>query len=77
MLSNRNNNISRKTKFLISLKNIEEISNEVIEEVDILDLKYPLKGAIGAWELNNIKRVISIHKKKNYNFCNARRRFWR
>ncbi len=64
MPSNRNNNISRKTKFLISLKNIEEISNEVIEEVDILDLKNPLKGAIGAWELNNIKRVISIHKKK-------------
>ncbi len=62
MLSNRNNNISRKTKFLISLKKIEEISNEVIEEVDILDLKNPLKGAIGAWELNNIKRVISIHK---------------
>ena len=62
MLSNRNNNISRKTKFLISLKKIKKISNEVIEEVDILDLKNPLKGAIGAWELNNIKRVISIHK---------------
>ena len=64
MLLNRDNNISKKTKFLISLKNVDEISNEVIGEVDILDLKNPLKGAIGAWELNNIKRVISIYKNK-------------
>ena len=64
MLSSRNKKISKKINFLISLKNIEEISNQVIQEVDILDLKNPLKGAIGAWRVNNIKKVISLHKNK-------------
>lgn len=48
---------SLKTKLLISVKNIKEISEEIIKNVDIIDLKDPAKGSIGAWEINEIRKT--------------------
>ena len=35
-------NMSVRTNLLISLRNLDELSKEIINEVDILDLKDPL-----------------------------------
>ena len=51
-------NMSVRTNLLISLRNLDELSKEIINEVDILDLKDPLNGSIGAWDLQDIKKVI-------------------
>ena len=48
---------SLKTKLLISVKNINEISEEIIQNVDIIDLKDPSKGSIGASKINEIKKI--------------------
>ena len=45
-------NMSVRTNLLISLRNLDELSKEIINEVDILDLKDPLNGSIGAWDLH-------------------------
>ena len=55
---------SPKTKFLISIKDFQEISEEIIQNVDILDLKDPSKGSIGAWQINEIKKTQSFLKSK-------------
>ena len=57
-------NMSVRTNLLISLRNLDELSKEIINEVDILDLKDPLNGSIGAWDLQDIKKVISNLKIK-------------
>ena len=49
-------NMSVRTNLLISLRNLDELSKEIINEVDILDLKDPLNGSIGAWDLQDIKK---------------------
>ena len=55
-------NMSVRTNLLISLRNLDELSKEIINEVDILDLKDPLNGSIGAWDLQDIKKVICKFK---------------
>ena len=57
-------NMSVRTNLLISLRNLDELSKEIINEVDILDLKDPLNGSIGAWDLQDIKKVICKFKNK-------------
>ena len=57
-------NMSVRTNLLISLRKIDELSEEIIKEVDILDLKDPLNGSIGAWDLQDIKKVICKFKNK-------------
>ena len=52
------NNMSVRTNLLISLRKLDELSEEIINNVDILDLKDPLNGSIGAWDLQDIKKVI-------------------
>ena len=42
---------------LVSFKSIDEISRECLRYVDIVDLKSDL-GAIGSWEIKDIKKVI-------------------
>ena len=51
-------NMSVRTNLLISLRKIDELSEEIINEADIIDLKDPLNGSIGAWDLQDIKKVI-------------------
>ena len=53
-----------KTNLLISLRKLDELSEEVINEVDILDLKDPVNGSIGAWGLEDIQEVIFRFKNK-------------
>ena len=50
--------------FLVSVKNINEISDELLNEIDILDLKDPSKGSIGSWKNFEIKKVITRFKKR-------------
>ena len=57
-------NMSVRTNLLISLRKLDELSEEIINEVDILDLKDPLNGSIGAWDLQDIKKVIFRYKNK-------------
>ncbi len=54
----------QKTEFLVSLKKLDEISDEVVNEVDIIDLKNPSNGSIGAWDSFEIKKAISLFKHK-------------
>ena len=54
--------MSVRTNLLVSLRKLDELSKEIINEVDILDLKDPLNGSIGAWDLQDIKKVICRFK---------------
>ena len=44
---------------LISFRSADEVSEECLKYVDILDLKDPDKGAIGSWEIKNLKKIIN------------------
>ena len=56
------NNCLANTNFLVSLKDIKEISNEILESIDILDLKNPSQGSIGSWETSKIKKAVALYK---------------
>ena len=58
------NKLEKNLNILISFKSINEISEECLSYVDILDLKNPDKGAIGSWEINNLKEVVSKFSSK-------------
>ena len=51
-------------KLLVSFKNLYEISNEVLDEIDILDLKNPEKGSIGSWSKQGIRKATSKFGRK-------------
>ena len=53
-----------KANFLVSTQSPNEISNKLISEIDILDLKDPSKGSIGSWEFNEINKVVRLLKNK-------------
>ena len=63
-MQQKNNLKIKKTHFLVSFKNLIEISNEIINQVDILDLKNPDVGSIGAWDKNKIKKAVSLYSGK-------------
>ena len=50
------------SNLLISIKDLKEISDEVIELINILDLKDPSKGSIGAWSLGEIEKAVKLYK---------------
>ena len=54
----------KKTNLLVSLKSLEEITGEVLRNVDIIDLKDPEKGSIGAWSEKKIFEAVKIISKK-------------
>ena len=58
------NKLEKNLNILISFKSINEISEECLSYVDILDLKNPDKGAIGSWEIKNLKEVVSKFSSK-------------
>lgn len=64
MKPNNYKNIPTRTNLLISLRKLDELSEEIINEVDILDLKNPLNGSIGAWDSRDIKEAIFRFKNK-------------
>ncbi len=64
MKSSKFKNVPVKTNLLISLRKLDELSEEIINEVDILDLKDPISGSIGAWDLQDIKTAILRFKNK-------------
>ena len=51
------NELENNLNVLISFRSIDEVSEECLKYVDILDLKDPDKGAIGSWEINNLKKI--------------------
>ena len=52
------NELENNLNILISFRSIDEVSEECLKYVDILDLKNPDKGAIGSWEINNLKKIV-------------------
>lgn len=50
------------SNLLISIKDLKEISDEVIELINILDLKDPSKGSIGSWSLREIEKAVKLYK---------------
>ena len=52
------NELENNLNILISFRSIDEVSEECLKYVDILDLKDPDKGAIGSWEIKNLKKII-------------------
>lgn len=52
-----------KSSLLISVKNIEEIK-KVRKYADIIDLKNPNDGALGAWKINQLIKVTNIYQNK-------------
>ena len=54
---------SNETKFLVSFKEINEI-NLNSNFVDIVDLKDPFSGTIGAWQTSEISKVVKVYTKK-------------
>jgi len=53
------NELENNLNILISFRSIDEVSEECMKYVDILDLKDPDKGAIGSWEIENLKKIIA------------------
>ena len=53
------NELENNLNILISFRSIDEVSEECLKYVDILDLKDPDKGAIGSWEIKNLKKIIN------------------
>ena len=47
------------TSLLVSVKSPNEIE-KLKDVVDIIDLKNPLEGALGAWDINEIINEISL-----------------
>jgi len=64
MKQNNNNIEFDLPKLLVSFKDLYEISNEVLNQIDILDLKDPEKGSIGSWSKQGIKEAISRYGRK-------------
>ena len=64
MKLSESDNMRIRTNLLISLRKPDELSEEIINQVDILDLKDPQNGSIGAWELQDIKKVTLKFKDK-------------
>ena len=52
-----------KSSLLISVKNIEEIK-KIRKYADIIDLKNPNDGALGAWKINQLIKVTNIYQNK-------------
>ena len=52
------NELENNLNILISFRSADEVSEECLKYVDILDLKDPDKGAIGSWEIKNLKKII-------------------
>ena len=52
-----------KSSLLISVKNIEEIK-KIYEYANIVDLKNPSDGALGAWKIQQVSKAIKIYKNK-------------
>ncbi len=52
------NSLKDESNLLVSFKSIDEISEECLRHIDIIDLKNPDLGAIGSWEINDIKKVV-------------------
>ena len=52
------NELENNLNILISFRSVEEVSEECLKYVDILDLKNPDKGAIGSWEIKNLKNIV-------------------
>ena len=57
-------NKTTETNLLVSIKDFSEISDELINLVNIIDLKDPNKGSIGSWKLSEIRKVIKLYKSK-------------
>ena len=53
------NKLEKNLNILISFRSADEVSEECLKYVDILDLKDPDKGAIGSWEVKNLKKIIN------------------
>ena len=58
MKKSMKNELENNLNILISFRSIDEVSEECLKYVDIIDLKDPDKGAIGSWEINNLKKII-------------------
>ena len=58
------NELEKNLNILISFRSADEVSEECLKYVDILDLKDPDKGAIGSWEIKNLKKIINKFGKK-------------
>ena len=49
---------------LVSFKTQSEISEKILKLVDIIDLKNPEKGSLGAWSIADIKNIVKILEQK-------------
>jgi len=62
-------NVSRLNKIsniLVSFKSLQEISINILNFVDIIDLKDPKKGSLGAWNISQINKAVKIFGKKKF-----------
>ena len=56
----KKNNLKINSNMLVSFKSQSEISERNLKLVDILDLKNPEKGSLGAWSIVDIKNIVKI-----------------
>ena len=56
----KKNNLKINSNMLVSFKSQSEISEKNLKLVDILDLKNPEKGSLGAWSIVDIKNIVKI-----------------
>ena len=56
----KKNNLKINSNMLVSFKTQSEISEKNLKLVDILDLKNPEKGSLGAWSISDIKNIVKI-----------------
>ena len=60
------NRLNKSSNILVSFKSLQEISINILDFVDIIDLKNPKKGSLGAWNISEINKAVKIFGKKKF-----------
>ena len=60
------NRLNKNSNILVSFKSLQEISLNIINFVDIIDLKDPKKGSLGAWNITQINKAVKIFGKQKF-----------
>ena len=60
------NRLKKSSNILVSFMSLQEISANILDFVDIIDLKDPKKGSLGAWNIRQINKAVKTFGKQKF-----------
>ena len=60
------NRLKKSSNILVSFMSLQEISANILDFVDIIDLKDPKKGSLGAWNISQINKAVKTFGKQKF-----------